>query len=313
MPFISLFSDRFKPLSGGIDVGFLSTSTPTPTPSITPTLSNTPTPTPTHSVTPTATLTETPTGTPYITSTPTNTVTPTPSNTSASTVQYYQLNTCPDDGNFYYSKDYPIGTFNDALYPRVTGLLNGVSTTFIVTATAGGTNPSGIEITDTGFYECPPTPSNTPTPTPTTSPIPVTGYSFNLVALPYNFPTTGNTIMNNNPLTTGSTDPSLLATSGRGIYWNSIDLDGVDRTSYFSQFTGQSITITMTQGSSTVIYSGDTNSLKYWTSSPNTGFVFGTGISVPSQPPSGVATLIQSGTTWTIGQSVYISVTINGV
>jgi hypothetical protein len=161
------------------------------------------------------------------------------------------------------------------------------------------------------------TPSVTPTltPTPSTSPVPVTGYSFNLVALPYNFPSSGNTIMNGaGGAISGTTDPNVLATGSRGIYWNSIDSDGIDRTDYFSGFTGQSITITMSQTGSTAIYSGDTNSLKTWTSSPDNGFVFGAGIGVPPPPstPSGTAVLIQSASTqWTLGLPVYISAEIN--
>ena len=188
----------------------------------------------------------------------------------------------------------------------------------IPTATPTPTPTSSETILETPT----PTPSVTPTntPTPSLTPEPVTGYSFNLIVLPYNFPATGNTIMNNNPLNTGSTDPSLLETNLRGIYWNSIDSDGIDRTSYFSQYTGQSVTITMIQGSSTVIYSGNTNSLKYWTGNTGNppgvvgnGFVFGTGISVPPNTGNtGNAVLIQSGTTWTVGQPVYISVTTNG-
>jgi hypothetical protein len=159
------------------------------------------------------------------------------------------------------------------------------------------------------------TPSLTPTntPTPSITPEPVTGYSFNLVALPYNFPTSGNTIMNGaGGATSGTTDPNVLATGSRGIYWNSIDSDGIDRTDYFSGFTGQSITITMSQTGSTAIYSGDTNSLKQWIQ-VDTGFVFGAGIGVPpSNTPSGTAVLIQSASTqWTIGLPVYISAVIN--
>jgi hypothetical protein len=159
-----------------------------------------------------------------------------------------------------------------------------------------------------------PTATSTPTPTPTITPtpLPVTGYGFNLVVLPYTFPTTGNTIMNQGVIQTGSTDPSMLATNGRGIYWNSIDSDGIDRTDYYSQFTGQTITVSMTQGLSTVIYSGDTSSFKLWDESPSSGFVFGTGIGLPPVgSPSGVATLIQSGTTWNVGEPVYISVSTN--
>jgi hypothetical protein len=161
------------------------------------------------------------------------------------------------------------------------------------------------------------TPNETPTntPTPSVTPEPVTGYSFNLVALPYTFPSSGNTIMNGpGGATSGTTDPNVLDTGARGIYWNSIDSDGINRTDYFSGFTGQSITITMSQTGSTAIYSGDSQSLKSWTLSADTGFVFGAGIGVPPVgSPSGTAVLIQSASTeWTIGLPVYISVVLNG-
>jgi hypothetical protein len=175
-------------------------------------------------------------------------------------------------------------------------------------------------VTPTPTTTATPTETPTNTPTPSITPEPVTGYSFNLVILPYNFPATGNTIMNQGAVQTGTTNPNELTISGRGIYFNSIDSDGIDRTSYFSQFTGQSITITMTQTGSTAIYSGDTSAFKYW--SGNTGeppgvagdgFVFGTQVGVPPLgTPSGNAVLIQSATTnWTVGLPVYISAEIN--
>jgi hypothetical protein len=173
-----------------------------------------------------------------------------------------------------------------------------------------GSNPGQSFVLTIGGASVTPT----PTPTPTSTPQPVTGYGFNLVALPYNFPTSGNSIMNNSGgISSGSTDPNVLDTSPRGLYFNSIDVDSVDRTSYFSSFTGQSITITMSQNGSTAIYSGDTNSLKYWDSGSDNGFVFGTGIGVPPTPsPSGNATLIQSAPTeWIIGDPVYISIVLN--
>lgn len=178
------------------------------------------------------------------------------------------------------------------------------------------------------------TPSNTPsvtpsitssnTPTPSVTPEPVTGYSFNLVAIPYNFPAVGNSIMNNSGgITSGSTNPNVLATGGRGFYFNAIDSSSVDRTNYYSTFTGQSVTITLSQTGNTAIYSGDTNSFKFWSGNtgvvppgvPGTGFVFGANIGVPPVgTPSGNAVLIQSATTeFTIGVPVYVSLTINGV
>ena len=160
-----------------------------------------------------------------------------------------------------------------------------------------------------------PTVSPTNTPTPSTSPVALTGYSFNLVALPYSFPSSGNSIMNNpGDNTSGSTEINLLSTTGRGFYFNSIDSSSVDRTNYYSGFTGQSITITFSQTGNTAIYSGDTDSFKYWDTPLGTGFVFGTGIGVPpNNIPSGTAVLIQSATTqFTIGLPVYISIEING-
>ena len=161
------------------------------------------------------------------------------------------------------------------------------------------------------------TPTNTPTntPTPSATPAPVTGYSFNLVALPYNFPSSGNSIMNNSGgITSGSTEINVLATGGLGFYFNSFDTDGIDRTSYYSTFTGQSVTITFSQTGNTAIYSGDTNSFKQWIQAPTgSGFVFGANIGVPpSNTPSGAAVLIQSATTqYTIGLPVYVSLVIN--
>ena len=162
------------------------------------------------------------------------------------------------------------------------------------------------------------TPTNTPT--PSTSPIPVTGYGFNLIVLPYFFPVTGNTIMTNQAVPgTGTTNPNLMATSPNGIYFNSLDVNGIDRTSYFSQFTGQSVTITMSQTGSTAIYSGNSNAFQSWsgptgsnTGTTGSGFVFGTGISQAGYS-AGTATLIQSASTpWTVGVPVYISAVING-
>jgi len=159
------------------------------------------------------------------------------------------------------------------------------------------------------------TPTETPTntPTPSETPLPISGFGYNLVALPYELPSSGNAIMNNEPLTSGSTEINLLDTASRGFYFNSIDTSSTDRTSYYSGFTGQTITITFTQNGDSAIYSGDTDSLKFWSNSGNTGFVFGTGIGVPGgDGPSGTAVLIQSAsTTWVTGDTVYVTAEIN--
>jgi hypothetical protein len=152
------------------------------------------------------------------------------------------------------------------------------------------------------------TPTNTPTntPTPTTSPIPVTGFGYNLVVLPYDPPTSGNTIFPTfaTPgLNSGTTNPNTFDVNG--IYWNIIDNSSVDRTSYYSGMTGVSVTAYFTQNSNTVIYSG----------SP-TAFIFdiaaGGGFNYNPGARPGQLTLIQSApTNFVTGQTVYISYIVN--
>jgi hypothetical protein len=313
------------------------TETPTPTPTITETSTETPTPTPTitetptqtetltPTSTPTPTITETPTLTQTLTETPTNTQTPTetPTETPTPTPTTPDSNFLLQEDNFMMLQEDGFGILIQVESPTPTVTPTNTPTvtpTNTETPTPTLTNTPTTSLTETPTQTPTPsvteTPTETPTntPTPSVTPEPVTGYSFNLIILPYNFPTTGNTIMNQGAIQTGTTNPNLLTTSGRGIYFNTIDSNGIGRESYFAQFTGQSVTITMTQTGSTAIYSGDTNSLKYWAQSPNTGFVFGSGVGVPpSNVPSGTATLIQSASTeWTIGVPVYISVVVNG-
>ena len=220
----------------------------------------------------------------------------------------------------------PFATANDA---NIWLTSNGFYSNYVAPAATPTPTPT---LTQTPTATVTQTPTNTPTPsvtntqtptntpTPSTSPIPVTGYGYNLVVLPYNYPSTGNTIMNNPPTNvTGSTNPNLLNVNGRGLFFNAIDMDGVDRTSYFSQFTGQSINITISQIGSTAIYSGDSKAFQSWSGTtgaippgtPGKGFVFGAGISQPGYS-AGTTTLIQSAATnWVTGQTVYISAVIN--
>ena len=247
--------------------------------------------------TPLPTITPTPTDTPSVTPTSTETPTPTPTITNTETPTHT-----------------PVGTQTPT--PSVTAEVTSTPTN-TVTPTQTPTNTETPTPTVTETPTNTPTNTETPTntPTPSTTPIPVTGYGYNLVAIPYGFPESGNSIMNNpGDNTSGSTEINLLSTIGRGFYFNSIDSSSVDRTNYYSGFTGQSITITFSQTGNTAIYSGDTDSFKYWDTPLGTGFVFGTGIGVPpNNIPSGTAVLIQSATTqFTIGLPVYISIEING-
>ena len=170
-----------------------------------------------------------------------------------------------------------------------------------------------------------PTPTNTPTPTVTptvtpsitpsvtASPIPVTGYGYNLVATPYEIPTSGNTIISNGNAgdISGSTDPNSFNNGPQtdGIYWNKIDKDGVDRDSYYSSFVGNCVRLTISQNGSTAIYDGtleDVSGLGApyggWT-----GITEGTGYYFRGDGGNQIQ-LIQSATTeWVIGDTVYIS------
>ena len=197
------------------------------------------------------------------------------------------------------------------------------ATSWVLSKPNWGTCPGVVTPTPTPTVTITPTVTTTPTPTvtstntptPSATPVPVTGYSYTLVALPYNFPTSGNSIMNNSGgLVSGSTDVNVLATGGRGFYINAIDSTSVDRTNYFSAFTGHNVTITLTQTGNTAIYSGDTNSFKQWIQAPmGSGFVFGANVGVPpSGTPSGTAILVQSATTqFTIGVPVYVSLVLS--
>ena len=290
------------------------------------------------------TITPTPTATIAVTPTNTPTLTQTPTSTDLSSVTTFTISGCTnlnvlvadlgpsslapgDVFNFTFTGGTPNGCYRivektvatptDGATPLLFYVNCAACQASLVTPTPTTTSTPTPSVTNTQ------TPSVTPTltPTPSTSPIPVTGYGFNLIVLPYNFPATGNTIMTaTSPSQTGTTNPNEMTSIGRAIYFNSIDSDGIDRTSYFSQFTGQSITITMSQTGSTAIYSGDTNAFKYWSANTGTppgvagdGFVFGTGISVPPITGfTGTTVLIQSATTnWVTGQTVYISAEIN--
>jgi hypothetical protein len=126
------------------------------------------------------------------------------------------------------------------------------------------------------------------------------------VVLPYNPPTSGNTIFPTfaTPgLESGTTNPNTFGVNG--IYWNIIDNSSVDRTSYYSGMTGVSVTAYFTQNSNTVIYSG----------SP-TAFIFdiaaGGGFNYNPGARPGQLVLIQSASTnFVTGQTVYISYEVN--
>jgi hypothetical protein len=148
----------------------------------------------------------------------------------------------------------------------------------------------------------------TPTPTPTASPMAITGYGYNLVVLPYEPPSSGNTIF---PLFsinfppgegTGTTNPNTFDING--VYWNEIDNLGSDRFGYYSGMTGTSVMAYFTQNGNTSIYSGSSTSFTYDGAPGFIAFNYN-----PNARP-GELTLIQSASTnFVTGQTVFITYT----
>ena len=316
---LHVFFPLFTPNEGAVNICAIGTLSPTPT--------TTPTPTGTPvaaTPTPTATITETPTNTPTLTQTPTS--------TDLTNITTYTISGCTSLNEFVANLGPGALAPGDVFYFEFTGgtpsgcyrIVNKINA-----VPTDGTTPlyfyTSCALCEAAYVTPTPTPSvtntQTPsvtptlTPTPSTSPVPVTGYGYNLISLPYGFPELGNSIMNDPGSSgSGSTEINLLSSTGRGFYFNSFDSSSADTRNYFSGFTGQSVTITFSQTGNTAIYSGDTNSFKYWESSPtDNGFVFGTGIGTPpTNIPSGTAVLIQSATTnYTIGIPVYVSLVVN--
>jgi hypothetical protein len=131
-----------------------------------------------------------------------------------------------------------------------------------------------------------------------------TGGGYELVILPYNPPAVGDVIFPNFAavLSQGNTNPNIFATGG--VYWNVVDINSVNQSSYYNGLIGNSATISFTQNGNTAIYSAT-----------NTAIVFDgpTGQQAYNYNPqlrSGQLTLTQaSPSNFTVGQTVYISFT----
>ena len=305
---LHVFFPLFTPNEGAVDICVIGTLSPTPTP--TPTLTQTPTPT----------VTETPSGTPS--ETPTNT--PTPTSTDLSSVTTFTISGCTnlnvlvadlgpsslapgDVFNFTFTGGTPNGCYR--IVEKTVATPTDGATPLLFYVNCAACQATLVTPTPSVTPTFTPTPSVTPTftPTPSTTPIPVTGYGYNLVVLPYNPPTSGNTIF---PLFTtpgsmsGTTNPNTFDVNG--IYWNAIDNLSVNRTSYYSGMTGTSVTAYFTQNGDTAIYSGSSTAFTFEGPPGQQAFNYNPGAS-PSQ-----LVLIQSASTdFVTGQTVYISYVVN--
>jgi hypothetical protein len=162
-------------------------------------------------------------------------------------------------------------------------------------------------ITPTSTSTPTPTVTDTPTSTPTPTSIPVTGYGYNLVVLPYNPPTSGNTIFPtfaNPSLNSGTTNPNTFDINA--IYWNSIDNTSVDRTNYYSGMTGVSVTAYFTQNGHTAIYSGSPTAFTFDGPTGQQSFNYN-----PNDRPEQLVLIQSASTNFVTGQTVYISYVVN--
>lgn len=143
---------------------------------------------------------------------------------------------------------------------------------------------------------------------------PVIEYGYNLVELPYGYPTSGNIIftqLDDPNIEIGTTNPNTFAING--VYWNAIDNLGVDRTSYFNgmaRYTAtSSVTVYFTQNGDTAIYNATSMSFFYNDTEGSLGFAY-----TPFVNPEDQIVLIQSSSAnFVIDQPVYIRYEINSV
>ena len=198
-----------------------------------------------------------------------------------------------------------ITPFNDPTHwDEMLVIFNTPTPTPSVTATPNLTPSSTETPTPTITSTLTQTPTLTPTPTP--SPIAITGYGYTLVVLPYNPPSSGNTIFPTFSiigLNSGTTNPNTFDVNG--VYWNSIDNLGINRDNYYSGMTGVSVMAYFTQNGNTSIYSGTSTAFTLDGTPGGETYNYN-----PNVRP-GQLTLIQSASTnFVTGQTVFISYTV---
>jgi hypothetical protein len=185
-------------------------------------------------------------------------------------------------------------------------------------------NSSNTIVTITGdtatlkavFPEMTPTPTPTvvsstatPTPTPTETPTPTPTTVASCSGKPYVLSNLLTTPSSGESLWISSTMPAtalnlvnILGTNSSVLYFNEIDNDGTDQTTYFGNAVGTSFTVTLCQNGNSAIYSG-TNIAMVYDGSNSSYFLDSTKLSlVQSSPVS----------TFTFGEVFYIDILVSG-
>jgi hypothetical protein len=301
---LHVFFPLLTPNEGAVNICAIGTLSPTPT--------TTPTPTGTPvaaTPTPTATITETPTNTPTLTQTPTSTdltIITTYTISGCTSLNEFVANLGPGalaPGDIFYF-EFTGGTPSGCY--RIVNKINAVptdGTTPLYFYTSCALCVAAREVTPTPTVTQTPTPTETPTPTGTPSststptPTPTSGGGW------FFFFANGATVTrapNNNGETVfydglGNSVYNPNYTSGiLRLSFNNINTAGTSYASQFSTLNNSGGTITISQGSSTVIYSGtstdyvgnaslirlDVTSSAQMIQSASTQFVSGTTINV---------------------------------
>jgi hypothetical protein len=134
-----------------------------------------------------------------------------------------------------------------------------------------------------------------------------TGGGYILITTPYNPPAAGKTIFPNfgaGGATAGILNPNTFATGA--VYWNPIDANNVDQTSYYNDMLTRSVTASFTQNGNTAIYSGVTGAFTFI---PGATGVSGSFAYNPQANPGKLTLTQASPVNFTLGGTVYISYT----
>ena len=132
------------------------------------------------------------------------------------------------------------------------------------------------------------------------------GGGYELIITPYNPPAAGKTIFPNfssTPTPTqGNTNPNIFATGG--VYWNAVDINSVDQSSYYNGLIGNSATISFTQNGNTAIYSATNTAILFDGPPGQQAFNYN-----PQVRPGQLTLTQASPSNFVVGQTVYISFT----
>jgi hypothetical protein len=146
-----------------------------------------------------------------------------------------------------------------------------------------------------------PTTTNTLTPTPTPTNVGCLGIPYNLSNV-FDLPLSGNTLFGNYNLGVTTNNPDQIVSGGM-FYFNVIDNNGNDQTSYFSNLVGNYFTLTLCQNNVSAVFSGTSDAIYLNDFGNPYGFEYfwaGSGLNTLTQ-------IVSANTTFNYNEVVYIN------